>query len=85
MFAFTLLLHFFVLLVPPPQAAKAGGLAGATFALALMADGAAIAVAPVTLAHFFLSREGVARRNSLAAAFICFAVVVTPSRAPFSA
>ncbi len=78
MFAFLLLLHIYVLLVPASGARGAGGWAGATFALALMADGAAIAIAPVTLAHLFLTLEGTGRRNALAAALVCFSLVVAP-------
>jgi hypothetical protein len=81
LFAFLLLLHFYSLLVPIH---RSRGLAGATFALALMADGAAIAVAPVTLAHLYFANPTKAadakreRRRSLGAALICFAIVVAP-------
>lgn len=78
LFAFLLLLHFYTLLVPMYRARGAGGLAGATFALALMADGAAIAIAPVTIAHLFLTNPKGERRTAFAAALICFAIVVTP-------
>jgi len=78
MFAFLLLLHFYVLLIPPSGSRGAGALAGATFALALMADGAAIAIAPVTLVHLFLTHTGVGRRKVLAAALVCFSLVATP-------
>ena len=87
LFAFLLLLHFYSLLFPIYRSA---GLVGATFALALMADGAAIAVAPVTLAHLYFGNSANpanptsatdanrVRRRSLAAALICFAIVVAP-------
>lgn len=78
LFAFLILLHICVLLVPPKNTLVAAGTAGATFALALMADGAAIAIAPITLVHLFVTRTGSERNTALAGALICFAIVTAP-------
>jgi hypothetical protein len=78
LFAFLLLLHFFTLLVSSSGALRGGGLAGASFALALMADGAAIAIAPVAIAYLFSVYAAKERRTALASALICFAIVVAP-------
>jgi hypothetical protein len=78
LFAFLILLHFFVLLLPTKNDVVAASMAGGTFAMALMADGAAIAIAPVTVAHIFWTRSGSQRSTAFAAALIAFAIVVAP-------
>ncbi len=78
LFAFLLLLHFAALLIPMRSARATGAAIGTSFALALMADGAAVAIAPVTVAHFFFAHRGAGRRSALAAALVCFAIGVTP-------
>ncbi|MFT5696938.1 MAG: hypothetical protein ACI9QQ_002920, partial [Myxococcota bacterium] len=78
LFAFALLSHFCALLIPARSHWLSGALSGATFALALMADGAAIAVAPITLAHFFFGYSRDARLTAIAAALLAFAIGVAP-------
>jgi hypothetical protein len=78
LFALLVSLHFFSLLVPPRSPALAGAAAGGTFALALLTDGAAITLAPVALIHFAVIQGRERFPTTVAAALVCFAVVMAP-------
>ena len=78
LFALLVLLHVHALLVPAKKTLVAAGWVGATFGLALMADGAAIAIAPVTLIHLVVANTRSDRRMAIASASLCFFIVVAP-------
>lgn len=78
LFALLLALHFYCLLFPARNASAAGAMAGATFALALLTDGAAITVAPVALIHFAVAQQRDRFSATLLGAVLSFAVVMAP-------
>ena len=78
LFAFALLVHFATMLLSARGAQARGAAIGGSFALALMADGAAVAVAPVTLAHFYFGMPKGDRRPAILAAAMCFTLGVAP-------
>jgi hypothetical protein len=77
LFAFTVLLHIAALVWPASNPRTRGVAIGGSFALALMADGAAIAIAPVTLLHLFWQGAD-ARRAVALVALLAFALGVAP-------
>jgi hypothetical protein len=77
---FTLLvtLHLAVLVLVPVRARLAGTAAGLTLALALLADGAAITLLPVTLVHLGLARVRMGTWKPLVTGVLALAVALTP-------
>lgn len=77
LFALLLLLHLAALFWPIASPRRRGIAIGASFALALLADGAAIAIAPVTLFHLLRQPTGL-RGAIVLTALLAFALVVAP-------